>query len=282
MRVYKEFLSRYSEEEIKNNPESIVQEFIIWERKNNPKIKAVREHMVINFTSGHTYYGITYNKFEDLKEAYNKSLREPFADEMAVRATYKKKFIDKGLKDPKAKRIYDSLKSGTKENILIREDIDIFDYYTRRLAVIELIKFEDFLNSREQSENKSNGTDLKESFSLSAELTPTERKKHRDKLWDTFNLFLDGTNKTDFERIFSGKEIPEDKKVNWNDSVTISDIKAFTTLIDGTKRNKYKRAEHCFLRNGESITVEQLRNANINNTSQKFEKAIKDCENLYL
>lgn len=280
MREYKEFLSRYSEEEIKNNPESIVQEFIIRERKNNPKIKAVREHIVINSpTSGRTHYGITYNKFEDLKEAYDESLREPFADEMTVRAIYKKKFIDKGLKDPKAKRIYDNLKSGTKENILIREDIDIFGYYTKRLAVIELIKFEDFLNSRGHSENKSNRTDLKESFSLSAELTPNERKKHLDKLWDTFEEFLDGTNKKDFVRIFSGEEIPKDKKVNWKDSVTISDIKEFTTLIDGTRRNKYKRAEHCFTRNGETITVEQLQNANIKNTSQKFKKAIKHCKN---
>lgn len=280
MRVYKEFLSRYSEEEIKNNPESIVQEFIDWERKNNPKIKAVREPMIIR-----NYYHIRYNKFEDLKEAYNKSLREPFADEMAVRATYKKKFIDDGLKDLKAKRIYDNLKSGTKENILIREDIDIFGYYTDRLAVIELIKFEDFLNSREQPKNKSNRTDLKESFSLPAELNPIERKKHLNKLWDTFEEFLDGTDKKDFERIFSGREIPEDKKVNWKDSVNISDIKAFTNLITlngGRKRNKYKRAEHCFLRNGESITAEQLQNANIKNTSQKFKKAIKDCKNLYL
>src|SRR5690606_38981570 len=156
---------------------------------------------------------------------YNKSLREPFADEMAVRATYKKKFIDEGLKDPKAKRIYNNMKSGTKENILIREDIDIFGYYKKRLAVIELIKFENFLNSREQPKNKSNGTDLKESFSLYTKLTPIERQKHIDKLWDTFEEFLDGTNKTDFVRIFSGKEIPVDKKVNWKDSVNISDIK---------------------------------------------------------
>lgn len=254
MRVYKEFLSRYSEEEIKNNPESIVQEFIIWERKNNPKIKAVREPMAIR-----NHYFIRYNKFEDLKEAYNESLREPFADEMAVRATYKKKFIDKGLKDPKAKRIYDNLKSGTKENILIRDDIDILSYYTRRLAVIELIKFEDFLNSRVQSETAS-AFEILYQLMADGKLYFEEAKTELDK--KTLNWFYNGEFvKTQSEL---SRQIRKDLKVNFNFQPYFSD-----TINGGDKDLRDVEAR--------SKIINKLRNSN---NSEFFTKLISNSKSI--
>ncbi len=106
---------------------------------------------------------IGYNSFETLKYRFNQSLEQPFADKEQVKKRYLERYINP-LKDTSTsslpQSIYKALKSGVIED---HYHSHYYDYYTKKAKVIELIKFEDYLNNLkpQQLENNEFVKDMK-------------------------------------------------------------------------------------------------------------------------
>jgi hypothetical protein len=90
---------------------------------------------------------IGYSSLETLKNKFRKSLEQPFADIEQVKEAYFERYV-KPLKNTETKSIpqsiYKALKSGT---LVDGDQSHYYCYYAAKASVIEIIKFEEYLNN---------------------------------------------------------------------------------------------------------------------------------------
>lgn len=151
--TFKDFTKHHSLKDLKNNYKKIVREFSELEkgqRKVKPPI-IIDNHVLL-----------TFHSFEDYKAMAAHALSQPFARKDDVINTLLDKYINKPLKETKsdASKIYDNLIKGTNHFMTGNK----FLYYSRELAVEELIKFENYLINDCKEEPKKNDIQLADFF----------------------------------------------------------------------------------------------------------------------
>lgn len=148
---FKEFIKQYSKEELENNFESIVSEFLFFEYSEFKK--QGRYSWVFSIPNKIT--GVKFIPFEEFKEKINETLNIPGAEQKEVLKRFKNEYITKALEIDKFQRAYINYKSGKQEMQIFSSLMDKFSFYAQKCTVVELIKLERYLNECENSQNES-------------------------------------------------------------------------------------------------------------------------------
>lgn len=142
MKKFENYISQYSEEELKANFEEIVRKFNQIPENKNKFVKPIPigKHSLIG---GGT--------FEEYKEEYQKRINTDLSNKDDIKNYFQKSVILKMLKVDTYKAIYESLKSGGSdrdipEYFFAKNYWKLYLYFTKKHTVEELIKFESFLN----------------------------------------------------------------------------------------------------------------------------------------
>ncbi|MBS1548911.1 MAG: hypothetical protein JSS94_03465 [Bacteroidetes bacterium] len=128
--------------------EEAVLKFIQLEHKAEPLRQKIRKPIDLG-----SHILIRYNTAEEYKEAFFQAINKPYADIETVKQSFIDEYIYPAFNHKQSGKIYNDIRAGKNIN---KED---FSYQATKYALLELMRFEGFLNNKEPQQPEHKKTD---------------------------------------------------------------------------------------------------------------------------